>query len=104
MNFIEGTVTISLETLDNLRECETLYRGIRNTASGLIERIDSEQYDEKCKEIDAMKEIISTMRNVRYIAGHMQGILYFSDNSKTGRAGIEQEERGWRQDSASWTH
>lgn len=57
MNFIEGTVTISLETLDNLRECETLYRGIRNTASGLIERIDSEQYDEKCKEIDAMKEI-----------------------------------------------
>lgn len=57
MSFIEGTVTISLETLDNLRECEALYKSIRNRASGLIERIDSEQYNEKCKEIDAMKEI-----------------------------------------------
>lgn len=57
MSFIEGTVTISLETLDSLRESEALYRGIRNTASGLIERIDSEQYEKKQKEIDEIKEI-----------------------------------------------
>lgn len=57
MTYIEGKVTISLETLDSLRESEALYRSIRNTAYGLIERIDSEQYGEKCKEIDAMKEI-----------------------------------------------
>ena len=57
MSFIEGTATISLETLDDLRECKASYRNIRNTASGLIERIDSEQYEKKQKEIDAIKEI-----------------------------------------------
>lgn len=54
MSFIEGTVTISLETLDSLREKEELFKRIRNSASGLIERIDSEQYEKKCKEIDVM--------------------------------------------------
>lgn len=57
MSFIEGTVTISLETLDSLREKEKLFKSIRNSASGLIERIDSEQYEKKCKEIDVMKDI-----------------------------------------------
>lgn len=57
MSFIEGTVTISLETLDSLREKEELFKNIRNSASGLIERIDSEQYEKKCKEIDVMKDI-----------------------------------------------
>lgn len=57
MSVIEGTVTISLETLDNLREYEALFKSVRGSASGLIERVDSEQYEKKCKEIDAMKDI-----------------------------------------------
>lgn len=57
MSVIEGTVTISLETLDSLREYEALFRSVRGSASGLIERVDSEQYEKKCKEIDAMKDI-----------------------------------------------
>ena len=57
MSYIEGTVTISLETLDSLREKEELFKSIRNSASGLIERIDSEQYEKKQKEIDEIKEI-----------------------------------------------
>lgn len=57
MSVIEGTVTISLETLDSLREYEALFKSVRGSASGLIERVDSEQYEKKCKEIDAMKDI-----------------------------------------------
>lgn len=57
MSFIEGTATISIETLDSLRENEKLFKSIKNNASGLIERIDSEQYEKKQKEIDAIKEI-----------------------------------------------
>ncbi len=57
MSVIEGTATISLETLDNLREYEELFKSVQRSASGLIERVDSEQYEKKCKEIDAMKDI-----------------------------------------------
>lgn len=57
MSVIEGTVTISLETLDSLREYEALFKSVRGSASGLIERVDSEQYEKKYKEIDAMKDI-----------------------------------------------
>lgn len=51
MSYIEGTVTISLETLDSLREKEELFKSIRNSASGLIERIDSEQYKKKQRKL-----------------------------------------------------
>ena len=54
MSVIEGTATISLETLDCLRENEDLLKSVRFTASKLIERIDSEQYEKKCKEINEM--------------------------------------------------
>ncbi len=57
MRIIEGTATISIETLDDLRNYETLFKSIQSTASGLIERIDSEQYEKKCKEIDVTKDI-----------------------------------------------
>ena len=57
MSVIEGTATISIETLDSLREYEALFKSVRGSASGLIERVDSEQYEKKCKEIDAMKDI-----------------------------------------------
>lgn len=57
MNNIEGTVTISIETLDKLREYEELFKSVRGTASRLIQRIDSEQYEKMCKKIDAMKDV-----------------------------------------------
>lgn len=38
-------------------EIEALFKSVRGSASGLIERVDSEQYEKKCKEIDAMKDI-----------------------------------------------
>lgn len=77
MRSIEGTATISLETLDGLRECETLFRSVRNSASGLIERVDSEQYEKKCKEIDAMKDISDDdlTRLLKEAAGTLQIIV-----------------------------
>lgn len=57
MSIIKGTATISLETLDNMREYEVLFKRAKKTASGLIKRIDSAQYEKMCKKIDAMKEI-----------------------------------------------
>lgn len=76
MSIIEGTATISLETLDGLRECETLLKSVRNSASGLIERIDSEQYEKMCKEIDAMKDISDDdLARLKEAAGTLQIIV-----------------------------
>lgn len=77
MSVIEGTVTISLETLDNLREYEALFKSVRGSASGLIERVDSEQYEKKCKEIDAMKDISDDdiTRLLKEAAGTLQIIV-----------------------------
>lgn len=77
MSIIEGTATISLETLDGLREYETLFKSVRNSASGLIERIDSEQYEKMCKKIDAMKDISDDelTRLLKEAAGTLQIIV-----------------------------
>lgn len=77
MSFIEGTATISIETLDNMRECEALLRSVRNSASGLIEKVDSEKYEKKCKEIDAMKDISDDdlTRLLKEAAGTLQIIV-----------------------------
>ena len=77
MSVIEGTVTISLETLDNLREYEALFKSVRGSASGLIERVDSEQYEKKCKEINAMKDISDDdlTRLLKEAAGTLQIIV-----------------------------
>lgn len=77
MSVIEGTVTISLETLDSLREYEALFKSVRGSASGLIERVDSEQYEKKCKEIDTMKDISDDeiTRLLKEAAGTLQIIV-----------------------------
>lgn len=77
MSVIEGTATISLETLDSLREYEALFKSVRGSASGLIERVDSEQYEKKCKEIDAMKDISDDdiTRLLKEAAGTLQIIV-----------------------------
>ena len=77
MSVIEGTVTISLETLDSLREYEALFKSVRGSASGLIERVDSEQYEKKCKEIDTMKDISNDeiTRLLKEAAGTLQIIV-----------------------------
>lgn len=77
MSVIEGTVTISLETLDELREYETLFKSVRGFASGLIEKIDSEQYEKKCREIDEMKDVSDDdlSRLLKEAAGTLQIIV-----------------------------
>lgn len=57
MKRIEGMANISLETLDELRECEALYNSFRRNASGLIARIETEQYEKECKKIDEMNNV-----------------------------------------------
>lgn len=77
MSVIEGTATISIETLDSLREYEALFKSVRGSASGLIERVDSEQYEKKCKEIDAIKDISDSdlRRLLKEAAGTLQIIV-----------------------------
>lgn len=54
MKKIEGTATISIEELDNLRQQEQYLSELRRDVKGLIKYIDSEEYEKKGKLIDDM--------------------------------------------------
>lgn len=54
MKAIEGTATIGLKTLDNLRLREQWFSELRRDVKKLIKAVDSEEYEKRCKQIDDM--------------------------------------------------
>lgn len=54
MRTIEGTATIGLETLDNLRQREQWFSELRRDVKKLIKTIDTEEYEKRCEQIDDM--------------------------------------------------
>ncbi len=54
MKKIEGTATISIEQLDKLRQQEKIFSNILRDVKGLIQSIDTEEYDKRAKQIDDM--------------------------------------------------
>lgn len=59
MRKIEGTAKISIEELDRLREREQWYNSLRGTLKGIVENIDTEEYDKEMKKIDDSPDEIS---------------------------------------------
>ena len=57
MKKIEGTATISIETLDGLREREKWFSDLRRDVKRLVERIDTEEYSKREKQIDDMSDM-----------------------------------------------
>lgn len=51
---IEGTATISLEVLDDLRNSEKLLRELQSSIRNMIE-VDAEEYDAICRKAKAVK-------------------------------------------------
>ncbi len=54
MKKIEGTATISIEQLDNLRQQEEFFSNMQRVVKSLIQSIDTEEYDKRAKQIDNM--------------------------------------------------
>lgn len=54
---IEGTATIRIETLDSLREREKWFLDMRRDVKGLIQSIDTEEYDKRAKQIDDIRDL-----------------------------------------------
>lgn len=52
MRKIEGTATISIEELDELREREQWHKDLMRKVKMLVEKIDTSEYDKKHEEID----------------------------------------------------
>ena len=52
MKKIDGTATISIETLDELREREQWYNSLRETLKGIVADIETEEYEKEIKKID----------------------------------------------------
>lgn len=57
MKVIEGTATIGLETLDNLRQREQLFSELRRDVKKLIKTIDTEEYEKRQNQIDDMRNV-----------------------------------------------
>lgn len=57
MKTIEGTATIGLETLDNLRQREQWFSELRRDVKNLIKTIDTEEYEKRQNQIDDMKDV-----------------------------------------------
>jgi len=57
MRKIDGTATISIEEFDELREHEKWFNELRSNVRGLVEKIDTEQYDREMKKIDDMGDV-----------------------------------------------
>ena len=51
MKKIDGTATISIETLDELREREQWYNSLRETLKGIVADIETEEYEKEIKKI-----------------------------------------------------
>ena len=54
MNIIEGTATISIKKLDDLRQYEELFSRLQRTVKSLVKDIDHEEFDRIEKQIDEM--------------------------------------------------
>lgn len=52
MKKIEGTATISIEELDNLRQQEEYFLKLRRDVKRLVKSIDAEEYEKRGKQID----------------------------------------------------
>lgn len=59
MKKIDGTATISIETLDELREREQWYNSLRETLKGIVADIETEEYEKEIKKIDDSPDEIS---------------------------------------------
>lgn len=57
MKKIEGTATISIEQLDDLRQQEEFFSNMQRDVKGLIKNIDTEEYDKRAKQIDDMGDM-----------------------------------------------
>lgn len=57
MKKIEGTATISIEQLDDLRQQEKFFSNMQRDVKGLILNIDTEEYDKRAKQIDDMRDL-----------------------------------------------
>lgn len=57
MKRIEGTATISIEKLDDLRECEELLFNLQRDVKSLVKDIEHEEFDKIGKQIDGMSDL-----------------------------------------------
>ena len=57
MKKIEGTATISIEQLDDLRQQEEFFSNMQRDVKGLIKNIDTEKYDKRAQQIDDMGDM-----------------------------------------------
>lgn len=57
MKKIEGTATISIEQLDDLRQQEEFFSNMQRDVKGLIKNIDTEEYDKRAQQIDDMGDM-----------------------------------------------
>ena len=56
MKRIEGTATISIEKLDDLRQCEELLSRLQRDVKSLVKDIDHEEFDKIGEQIDGMSD------------------------------------------------
>lgn len=57
MRKIEGTATISIEQLDDLRQQQDFFSNMQRDVKGLVQSIDTEEYDKRVKQIDDMSDM-----------------------------------------------